>query len=535
MATAYCDQEELRLGALHALGILDTPIEEPFERIVQLAKEIFNVPMAAISLVDRNRQWFKSRIGLEDPETPREWSFCTRTIQRSEPFVVTDALVDPYMAASPLVVDGPRIRFYAGAPMQTHDGHNIGALCVMDTEPREDLNERERSMLIRLAEVATSECYSRIAREEAESANRAKSEFLSRVSHELRTPMNAILGFTQLLEMDELTEEQRSSVSRIHNASKHLLGLLNEVLEISRIEAGRLAVEREPVPISPVIADAVELVAPLCSERNIRLRVEPTGEARCAVVADRQKLAQVILNLLSNAIKYNRDEGEVVAGYTRAAGERLRIWIRDTGPGIAADLHPKLFQPFERLDAARTRVSGTGLGLALSKKLVEAMSGSIGVESAAGAGSTFWFELPLVDAPEVRPSKDAASGPAVLYIEDTLTSIHLIRGILSRRKKGIRLISAMLGELGLEMARIHAPSMVLLDLHLPDISGIQVLRKLKADVRTASIPVVVLTADSLPGTHAQVMKEGATGCLSKPVDVPEFLKTIDSILEISKC
>jgi len=536
--------ETARLKTLQALEILDTPPEAAFDRITRLARNIFGVPMAAISLIDQDRQWFKSRIGVDFDETPRSWSFCSRTILSDDVLVVRDALRDARFAASPLVCDDPGIRFYAGAPLRTRDGYNVGSLCIMDTEPRPDLDARERGILSDLADAVVEHCQRRrnerelrAAKDDAERANRAKGQFLSRASHELRTPMNAVLGFTQLLELDDLTDSQRSNVDRILKAGKHLLKLINEVLDISRIEAGGRAIELEPVKIADAIREAVELVEPMLPENKIELRVEPA--AVCSVLADQQKLIQVFLNLLSNAIKYNRANGSVTVT-EEALGDQVRIRIADTGGGIPPQQQTKLFQPFERLGAERTKIQGTGLGLALSKKIVELMGGSIGVESVPGSGSTFWIQLPRFETAPMERARQPldskpATGPTVLYIEDAVVSIHLIRGILKRAKlKGdstIRLISAMQGNLGLEMARLHAPDLILLDLHLPDMSGVQVLNQLKADARTSSIPVVVLTADPLPGTQGQVRDAGARACLSKPVEVAQFLETVRHILE----
>jgi signal transduction histidine kinase/CheY-like chemotaxis protein len=535
--------ETARLKTLRALEILDTPPEAAFDRITRLARNIFGMPMAAISLVDQDRQWFKSRDGVADEETPRSVSFCARTILSNDVMVVPDALRDARFAANPLVCGNPGIRFYAGAPLRTNGGHNLGSLCIMDTVPRPDLSARERGILTDLADAVVQHCLNRrnerelrTAKDDADRANRAKGQFLSRASHELRTPMNAVLGFAQLLEMDDLSDSQRSNVDRILRAGKHLLKLLNEVLDISRIEAGGRAIELEPVKIAEAIREAAELVEPMLPENKISLHIE--AASACRVLADQQKLVQVFLNLLSNAIKYNRPNGSVTVA-TEAVGEQVRIRIADTGNGISPEQQSKLFQPFERLGAERTKVQGTGLGLALSKKIVELMGGSIGVESVPGSGSTFWMQLPRFDAAPLGASAPVelkpTTGPTVLYIEDAIVSIHLIRGILKRAKvhgdSTIRLISAMQGNLGLEMARLHSPDLILLDLHLPDMSGHQVLHQLKADARTSSIPVVVLTADPLPGTQAQVRDAGAAACLSKPVDVAQFLKTVSHILE----
>lgn len=533
-----------RLKALHALEILDTPPEAAFDRITRLARDIFGVPMATISLVDKDRQWFKSRIGIEAQETPRSISFCARTILGHDVMVVPDAVADARFAASPLVCEDPGIRFYAGAPLRTRDGHNLGSLCIMDKVARPELDAHQSGILANLADVVVEECQSRrkarelqLAKDNADRANRAKGEFLSRASHELRTPMNAVLGFTQLLEMDELSDSQRSNVNRILRAGKHLLKLINEVLDISRIEAGVRAMELEPVKIAEAIRETAEFVEPMLRENKIELRMQPA--AVCSVLADQQKLIQVFLNLLSNAIKYNRANGSVTVT-EEVRGDQVRIGIADTGNGISPEQQARLFQPFERLGAERTKIQGTGLGLALSKKIVELMGGTIGVDSVPGSGSTFWVQFPRFETAPMEPSplpveSQPATGPTVLYIEDAVVSIHLIRGILKRAKvrgdSTIRLISAMQGNLGLEMARLHAPDLILLDLHLPDMSGIQVLNQLKADSRTSSIPVVVLTADPLPGTEGQVRDAGAQACLLKPVEVAQFLETVRHFLE----
>ena len=787
--------------ALDALQLLDTPPAADFDRIASLAAQLLGTPMAAISLIDGSRQWFKSRIGIELEETPRDWAFCAHTILTDQVMVVNDAQLDPRFATSPLVTGPTAIRFYAGAPLRSRGGFNLGAVCVMDTAPRAGLSAEQQRALADLASLAAAQCelhqltrrrmeaeseqddheeryriiaetapdaiitrteggdilsvnsaaekifgytaaemigqpvwmlipepwkdpqdfhrvnmkpdhleamgrhksgreipvylslgeytraakriftaivrdeterkraeaelvaselryrtvvdnikdvifqtdgagswtflnpawteitgysveeslgrdlaeflvpedraretecfrrlvsgqqeYSRhetrcitragavrsievyahltrdaagavtgisgtlsdfterheteeqlrAAKEEAERASKAKDDFLSRVSHELRTPMNSILGFAQLLEMDDLTAEQKSNTSRILKAGRHLLSLLNEILNISQIEAGRLAIELEQVDPVETLRAALELVQPMLSERSIGLSIGTPENADVRVLADRQRLTQVFLNLLSNAVKYNRANGQVVLSY-QSVDQALRIKVTDTGRGISPELQSRLFQPFERLGAERSNVQGTGLGLALAKRMVELMRGNIGVESTPGIGSTFWIELPRIDP---KPS-EAASGqvarPAgrpgpgcstVLYIEDNVNNIGLIESILKRREN-VRLIFAMQGNLGLEMASIHAPNLILLDLHLPDLSGFQVLQRLREDARTASIPVVVITADALPGTQRQAMETGACAYLSKPIDVQQFLAVVNPLLERS--
>ena len=371
---------------------------------------------------------------------------------------------------------------------------------------------------------------------EADRANRAKSEFLSRMSHELRTPLNAILGFGQLLDRDRLSDSQRESVDQILRGGRHLLALINEVLDISRIEAGRLQLSLEPVPVSHTVSQALQLVQPTAASHGVTLHADPI-DARVHVLADRQRLHQVLLNLLSNAIKYNRAEGRVHVACTTAAG-RLRISVGDTGPGIEAAKLARLFVPFDRLGAEGTGVEGTGLGLALSRALVMAMRGRLEVESEPGTGSTFSVELPLVDSPTTvalpeaeSPAADAPlSRPcAILYVEDNVSNLRLVERLLERRP-GVTMLSAMQGRVGLELARHHRPDLILLDRHLPDVPGEEVFRALREDPRTRQIPVVILSADAIvSGMHA-LLDAGMRAYLTKPLDVARLLALIDEIL-----
>ena len=377
----------------------------------------------------------------------------------------------------------------------------------------------------------------RAARDEAETANRAKSEFLSRMSHELRTPLNGILGFAQILQLDPSAAPHRAVADDLYDAGKRLLSLINEVLDISRVEAGEMPLSPEPVALAEVVREALNLVAPMADRRAVRTRVEPPTGPCEYVRADRQRLGQVLLNLLSNAVKYNRDGGAVTVTAAPAPGGRVRVGVTDTGPGIPADLAGRLFTPFDRLGAEATGVEGTGLGLALSRRLVEAMGGAIGADSEPGRGSTFWFELPAADAPVAAPPDpshpDLELPPpgrhTVLYVEDNTANFRLIELALAHRP-GVRLMAALHGGLGLELAAQHRPDLVLLDLHLPDLPGEEVFRRLRADPATRAIPVVVLSADATPGRVDRLRAAGVADYLTKPLDIRQFLRVLDDAL-----
>jgi signal transduction histidine kinase/ActR/RegA family two-component response regulator len=376
------------------------------------------------------------------------------------------------------------------------------------------------------------------ARDAAVRANQAKSEFLSRMSHELRTPLNAILGFAQVLELGQPAPHARESLQHILKAGRHLLDLINEILDIARIEAGRLSISPEPVLVSEIVGETVDLVRSLADRQQIQLEVQGPAGDDGYVQADRQRLKQVLLNLISNALKYNYVRGHVRITWRETEARQWRIAVHDTGPGLSSEKISRLFIPFERLGAEQTAVEGTGLGLTLAHGLMLAMDGVLGVESTVGSGSTFWVELPRSSSPiehlhqtgntlaEFETASASQAAQTVLYIEDNLSNLRLIEHILQHRP-AVKLLPAMQGRLGLELAREHRPDLILLDLNLPDISGHEILLRLRADPVTRLIPVTILSADATVGQIERLRAAGAQNYLTKPIDVKVFLALLD--------
>jgi PAS domain S-box-containing protein len=383
------------------------------------------------------------------------------------------------------------------------------------------------------------------ARSVAEKANLAKSEFLSSMSHELRSPLNAILGFAQLMEKGSPlpTSKQQSSIDQILKAGWYLLKLINEILDLALIESGRLSLSLEPMSLADVLLECQAMIEPQAQQRLIRMRF-PRLESPCFVHADQTRVKQVLINLLSNAIKYNCAQGLVEVRCGQTSPERIRISVQDTGAGLCSEKLAQLFQPFNRLGQETSPMEGTGIGLVVSKRLVELMGGEIGVESTVGVGTLFWIELQLAAAPQI--AVDAAEALAstqvsalqgvatrtLLYVEDNRANMQLVEQLIELRAD-LRLLGAGDGTQGIALARIHQPAVILMDINLPGISGIQALKILRADPATAHIPVLAISANAMPHDIKKGLAAGFVRYLTKPININEFMGALDMALELA--
>jgi len=377
------------------------------------------------------------------------------------------------------------------------------------------------------------------ARDEAVRATHAKNSFLSNTSHELRTPLNAVLGFTQLLQLSDLGNEDKESVERILAAGRHLLALINELIDIARIESGGFSLSVEPVQVQLIVEETCQLMAPLAAERSITVG-RYCSDPALAVHADRQRFGQVLLNLVNNAIKYNRQGGEVSVTCRPDGPDRASVLVTDTGPGISAANLERIFVPFERLGAEQTGIEGTGIGLPLALALALAMGGQLTASSTVGEGSSFTVTLPrapdiiLVQDDHAVPIQRAAPAGRsratlrVLYIEDNPANVEVVSRFV-RSKPTVHLQSARTGRAGLERAIREVPDLVLLDLHLPDLNGCEVFRRLKAEPATAGIPVAILSAEAAPAVIRDMRDGGVVSYLTKPLDLTELGELLDSV------
>jgi len=535
--------EQERLRALRKYDILDTLPEREFDNLTRLASYITGSPIALISLLDEHRQWFKSRIGLGARQTPRNISFCQHAIMSNELFEVPDALSDRRFRKNPLVTEDPNIRFYAGYPLQTSEGYNLGTLCVIDNHPKA-LNEEQRQMMRYLAEATISLIEARKTNQDLAKVIRYKNDFLSNVSHEIRTPMNAILGFSELLQRTDLTVEQTNHLEAISSAANNLLVVINDILDLSKNEAGSLELRLAPMNPRQVIKQSIELISQMAFEKRLNLRciVDPSIPGQ--VLGDAPRLNQIVLNLLGNALKFTQKGSISVRLECLEQTEhdiQIRLSVQDTGPGIPPQNLERIFQRFEQGNEEHDRqTKGTGLGLAIVRMLVELHDGTTWAESIVGEGSTFYCTLryQLVDPssqPDNTPEKNMEEDHSttllehkrILLAEDNVLNQKLAGFAL--KKLGVELAIANHGQEALDLLQEQPFDLILMDLEMPVLDGYQTSRIIREEMGL-DIPIIACTAHVLAEEKERCEAIGMDGFITKPYKPDVLGKEISRVL-----
>ncbi len=530
-----------RLAALKRYNILDTLPDNAFDDATKLVSYICGVPIAHISFIDENRQWFKSEIGIGVSEVPREITFCRYTIMESEIVEIPDTHSNERFKDDPNVTGGLKVRFYAGVPLTTPDGYNIGTICVIDHVAKE-LDENQRSSLtiigkhvINQLELITKNIELAAQKKIADRAVFAKDSFLANMSHEIRTPLNAIIGFTDLLAQTKLDANQRDYIESVQIAEENLLLIVNDILDLSKIESGNLTIETQPFNLKNTLKHLYDLLK-IKVQKDVEFNLFLDADMPENVIGDQGRLNQILMNLAGNALKFTED-GEVTVSVKKVAetadNYSLRFSVKDTGIGIQEDKLKTIFERFTQAEESTTRkFGGTGLGLNIVKQLVELQNSTIHVKSKEGRGSEFFFVLTYKKSNEIETENETLSGYNlgklnILLCEDNILNQKLVKNVIYNF--GFELDIAENGEIGIGLLSKNKYDLILMDLQMPVKDGYQTTAYIRNEMNL-SIPIIAMTAHSLVGEQQLCFDVGMDAYVPKPFKQPVLLEAIKTVL-----
>lgn len=530
-----------RLAALKRYNILDTLPDNAFDDATKLVSYICGVPIAHISFIDENRQWFKSEIGIGVSEVPREITFCRYTIMESEIVEIPDTHSNERFKDDPNVTGGLKVRFYAGVPLTTPDGYNIGTICVIDHVAKE-LDENQRSSLtiigkhvINQLELITKNIELAAQKKIADRAVFAKDSFLANMSHEIRTPLNAIIGFTDLLAQTKLDANQRDYIESVQIAEENLLLIVNDILDLSKIESGNLTIETQPFNLKNTLKHLYDLLK-IKVQKDVEFNLFLDADMPENVIGDQGRLNQILMNLAGNALKFTED-GEVTVSVKKVAetadNYSLRFSVKDTGIGIQEDKLKTIFERFTQAEESTTRkFGGTGLGLNIVKQLVELQNSTIHVKSKEGRGSEFFFVLTYKKSNEIETEDETLSGYNlgklnILLCEDNILNQKLVKNVIYNF--GFELDIAENGEIGIGLLSKNKYDLILMDLQMPVKDGYQTTAYIRNEMNL-SIPIIAMTAHSLVGEQQLCFDVGMDAYVPKPFKQPVLLEAIKTVL-----
>lgn len=536
------ENEKQRLDELFLYDILDTEDEKEFDDLTQLASDICGTPIALISLIDQNRQWFKSRVGLDATETERDIAFCTHAILQQDVFEVEDTHKDERFSDNPLVTGAPNIRFYAGTPLMTPSGYPLGTLCAISDQPKK-LSFKQRRAIKVLGNEVVSRLELRKKIRQLEKANEFKSIFVSNVSHEIRTPINGVMGLVKLLKQTQLTPQQTQYLNTIQRSGDALVRIVNDVLDLSKVESGKLEIEHNNFSYSQLVSDVVECFRPLASEKGLSLETDTT-HFRKYLVGDSHRIRQILSNLVSNAIKFTESGKVVISDKVLLQDDKhiqIKIMVSDTGIGLTDYQADMIFERFQQADSTINReYGGSGLGLSICRQLTQMMGGEINVESEAGNGALFWISIPLaVSAEEIALHDegldeilpDKLSG-RVLVAEDNRVNQIVAKGVFETL--GLEVEIAKNGAVALSMLKSNPYDLVFMDCHMPVMDGFEAVKNIRSGVlpiRNPGVPIVAMTANAMESDKRQCFSIGMDEFISKPLDLQQVRRIVAKYLE----